>query len=308
MTRVVLYGVGTEGIAQHHQRDMYLPALRALGAEVTGLVGTQSPRAVEIRAAEGLAELDVSGISTETDLVIACPDLHRIPDLRVLLQRCAEVGVPVLLDKPTLLDTPTLAILAVEFPQVVSAHHVRFHPGFAAVAARISAGDLGLLHAVHGELLVSNEDGPHPRGEIRNLAAYCLDVVHSLIGELHGSGTAFIEPPADDAGESVTIALRCNPDVVVTLLVGRSAYSGSPTSVHRYRILGTHGQALVDLDGPSLALVGGPPVPFGPTSVERMITAVLAGGRRPDLGVAAQLAGVLDALTTAAADVCTTQF
>jgi predicted dehydrogenase len=305
--RAVLFGVGSEQGRQHHQRDMYLPALRDLDTEVVGLIAT-GERADRFRSDEGLPAVDLDTVTGDVDVVVACPDPERVADLDLLLRHCAQVEVPVLLDKPTLLPTATLREWAARYRGVIAAHHCRFHGAMAAVGGRVRAGDLGLLHAVHGELLVANGDGAHPSGELRNLAVHGLDVVQSMIGDLHGRGATMVEPPVGSSGESITIAVRCRPDVVVTLLVGRCADEAVPGVVHRYRILGSHGQALVDLAGPSLELPGGARIPFGPSSVARMITAVLAGARAPGLDVAAGLAEVIDAMSAPGADLRSVDF
>jgi predicted dehydrogenase len=192
---------------------------------------------------------------------------------------------------------------------VLAAHHPRFHPAVATATGRVRSGALGLVHAVHGELLVGPGDGPHPLGELRNLAVYALDVVQSLAGgpgPLRGTAHAVSSPAGSDhAGEAHTIALRLEPDVAVTLLVGRGGPSdrvpeGAPTW-HRYRVLGSHGQLLVDLDSPALELVGGPRLPFGPGSVERLLEAALAGTTTPGLGHARDLSHLIDALVASAA-------
>jgi len=224
-----------------------------------------------------------------------------------LLRLCADRDVRVLVDKPTLFPAALLDDLAQRFPGVVAAHHPRFHGAVSTARGRVAGGGLGLLHAIHGELLVGAGD-PHPQGELRNLAVYALDVVQSLIGDLHGTAHAVIAPPGPDGcGEALTLSLRCRPDVAVTLLVGRSgdgrrSGNGSTETVHRYRILGSHGQLLVDLDSPAIDLVGANSgrLPFGPNSVQSLLESVLAGGAQPGLGVAAQLAAVMDAVDTSA--------
>lgn len=285
-TAVYFAGTGTPGHVQDHQRDMYRPA-------VDGLEGFTEATAL-----------------TDAQLVISCPNVEAPQELEHLLQQCAELTVPVLIDKPTLLPTGTLRALAQKFPTAVAAHHPRFHPALTTTRGRIVGGGLGLLHAVHGELLVGPSDGPHPLGELRNLAVYALDVVQSLIGDLHGRAHAVIAPPGPDgSGEAITLSLRCAPDVAVSLLVGRSggqagSGKGAANSVHRYRILGSHGQLLVDLDSPAFDLYGTTRsrLPFGPTSVQAMISSVAAGLTQPGLPVAAALAGVIDALSTSATE------
>ncbi|MBE7162800.1 MAG: hypothetical protein INR72_16290 [Williamsia herbipolensis] len=302
--RVVLAGTGTPGVRQHHQRDMYLPAVRAMDAvEVVGvLAGGDADRSAELADLAGVPVLDPAGGPAEADLVILCPDVGRPEQLADLLSRCTDAAVPVLMDKPTLLDDTTLAELAAWFPTVVPAFHPRFHPALTSARARVATGGLGLLHAVHGELLVGSTDGPHPRGELRNLAVYALDVVAALLGELRGRAHAVIAPPGPDScGESLTLSLRCEPDVVVTLLVGRAGEGTGASMLHRYRVLGSHGQLLVDLDSPAVELVGSVDrIPFGPSAIEQMIAATLAGATRTGLTGALALARVIAALEQSA--------
>lgn len=307
--RVLLAGTGTVGQVQHHQRDMYLPAVTAMdGVAVSGVLpGADRDRAGQLAVQAGVPLLDATdatGAVGAVDLVIACPDLSRPAELVALLEQCAAAGTPVLLDKPTLLDAETLQDLAARFPSVVPAFHPRFHPAVTTARNRVATGGLGLLHAVHGELLVGTADGPHPRGELRNLAVYALDVAASLIGELHGTAHAVISPAGPDgAGESITLSLRCRPDVAVTLLVGRAGEGSGAGMLHRYRILGSHGQLLVDLDSPAVEVIGGAAgrLPFGPGAVEQLIAATLAGSTRTGLAGAAALTRVIAALEESAA-------
>ncbi len=332
--KVLLAGTGTTANKQHHQAAMYLPAVQSLdGFEIAGLWAPDRPedntagsRAAELaRGADIALFSDLSAaVAGGISLIIACPDPARPPELATLLERAAGAQIPVLIDKPTLLGTADLIDLAQRFPGAIAAHHPRFHPALTATRGRVAGGGLGLLHAIHGELLVGPSDGPHPAGELRNLAVYALDVVQSLIGDLHGKAHAVIAPPGPDGcGESITLSLRCE-QVVVSLLVGRSGGStpaprtdatplpanDADYTLHRYRILGSHGQLLVDLDSPAFDLYGAGHrrLPFGPSSVQAMIQSVAAGGRVPNLAVAAGLAAIIDVLTEAAAHHRVTQF
>jgi predicted dehydrogenase len=279
MSGVLLAGGGTPGSGQDHHGDMYRPAVDALGLAVVDRL-------------------------EDADLVVVCPDVTAPEALADLLARAAEARTPVVVDKPTLFGTDVLDDLARQFPGVLASHHPRFHPAITTASGRVRSGALGLLHAVHGELLVAGGDQPHVRGELRNLAVYCLDVVQSLVGELRGRAHVIAAPSGPDgAGEAYTISLRLEPDVAVTLMVGRAGRSAMATdraTLHRYRILGSHGQLLVDLDSPAFDVVGGGRIPFGPDSVTCMLQAALAGTTAPDLGHAAALAHVLDALAAAA--------
>ncbi|WP_029138694.1 Gfo/Idh/MocA family oxidoreductase [Nakamurella lactea] len=286
-TRVLLAGAGTPGHRQDHHRDMYGPA-------VQGLEGFEQAETLD-----------------DADLVIICADVNKPDELADLLQRSADAGKPAVVDKPTLLPTAVLADLAARFPNAVAAHHPRFHPAMTTARGRAVSGGLGLLHAVHGELLVGPGDGPHPLGELRNLAVYALDVVQSLIGDLHGRAHAVIaQAGPDGSGEAITLSLRCRPDVAVSLLIGRAGPGAGEANavpdnsiLHRYRILGSHGQLLVDLDSPAFDVIGTHRgrLPFGPSSVDSLIRSVADGGTRPGLGIAADLAAVIDALNTSAA-------
>lgn len=316
--RVLLAGTGTATHTQHHQASMYLPVVRALeGFEVAGVLAPDTAdgsRAADLAAAASaplftdLKQALAGGPVGAVSMVIACPDTDRTDDLAGLLRRCADSSIPVLVDKPTLLPTALLDDLAARFPGAVAGHWWRFHPALSSARGRVATGDLGLLHAVHGELLIGPSDGPHPLGELRNLAVHALDVAQSLIGDLHGRAYAVIAPPgADGSGEAITVSLRCEPDVAVSLLIGRSGGQLSdptapPELVHRYRILGSHGQLLVDLDSPAFDVIGDHRgrLPFGPSSLAALIHAVATGGRQPALAVAAGLAAVIDALHVSA--------
>lgn len=313
--RVLLVGTGTPAHRQHHQRDMYLPAIRSIpGWQVAGIWAADAEQG---RAAELAADADAplfteqaAALAAEPHLAIVCADTDRPDDLAAVLESLTAAGIPTFLDKPTLLPTPTLADLADRFPGVAAGHIWRSHPAMVGARTRVTTGGLGLLHAVHGELLVGPTDGPHPQGELRNLAVHALDVVQSLIGDLHGRAHASIAPAGPDGtGEAITLSLRCEPDVAVTLLIGRTGAAGAvpaagPTAglVHRYRLLGSHGQLLVDLNSPVLDIVGAvaSQVPFGPSAVAAHLQSVAGGNTQPDLSVAAGLAGVLDALAAGA--------
>ncbi|MFX4270902.1 Gfo/Idh/MocA family protein [Propionibacteriaceae bacterium Y1685] len=315
-TRVLLAGTGSPEHRQHHQRTMYLPAIRQLAdqgftvAGVWDLAGPgNGPRAADLAAETGaplVTDVD-SALATGPDLAVVCADPAVPQTLVDTLQSLDDAGVATLMDKPTLLDTTTLTAVAERFPAVVAGHPWRFHPALAGARPRVESGGIGRVRAVHGELLVGPTDGPHPLGELRNLGVHALDVVQSLIGDLRGRASAVVSPAGPDgAGEAITVSLRCEPDLAVTLLIGRAGggtgTTARPGMVHRYRILGSHGQLLLDLDSPGMDVIGGtsPRVMFGPSAVAAQVAAVAAGDGQPGLAVAAALGGVLDALAESA--------
>ncbi|MGH3384513.1 MAG: Gfo/Idh/MocA family protein [Nocardioidaceae bacterium] len=300
------WGAGT----QHHQRDMYLPALtRSPDVEVVGVwddgqqSGSQVGRAKALGRDFGVPVVDdLSEALDSCRAVVGCP----APDVvSTLLASAAERDLPVLLDKPTLFGTKALGALVRDLPAatVVAGHHWRFHGAVASARLAVRSGQLGLLHAVHAELIVGGPDGANPLGELRNLCIHPLDVVESLLGPLHGRTHAVHAAPSDGAGESWTISMHLEPDVVVSALVGRVRPDVS-SAVHRYRLLGSHGQLLLDLAGPAMSVVGRQvdDLPFGPSSVDAMVAQFLAASGRlePTLSTAAGLSQVVDAVETAA--------
>jgi hypothetical protein len=163
-----------------------------------------------------------------------CPDPTHPEMLDHLLTRCHDETTPVLLDKPTLLPSTVLDDLAARFPHTIVGHHPRLHPAVQAARSRVTSGELGLVHAIHGELLSGPADGDHPSGELRNLAVYALDVVQSMFGgPMRGTGHITSLPATQDCGEAHTVALRLHPDVVVTLLVGRAGPPPPTSASHR---------------------------------------------------------------------------
>lgn len=309
-TRVLLAGTGTRDHRQFHQRDMYLPAIQAAGYELAGVVGgnrTQAAELVHDSQAPIYPAADLDRALEKVDLIVACWDVHDVDGLRTLLAAARERSIPIALDKPTLWDSATLAALAEEFPQgVTAAHPWRFHPAVGTARGRMITGGVGLVHAVHGELLVNSTDGPHPLGELRNLAVHCLDVIRSWFNfPLRGTAFAVRTPPGGDgSGEALTLNLRLWPDIAVSLIVGRGGGGVTTRSMllHRYRVLSSQGQLLVDLDSPSVQVLGArtESTHFGPSPTQTLLETVAAGGAGPTLATAVELSAALDALETSA--------
>lgn len=128
----------------------------------------------------------------------------------------------------------------------------RFRGPAIGLASAARMGQFGLPHAMHGELVDA--------GSADQLAARAVDVVTAVLGPCQGDVVA----AGSDAAWTLTI--RWRRGVVVTLLVGRG-----DGVVHRYRVLGSNGQAYADLTGPAFELVGttSTRVGFGPTPEDR---------------------------------------
>ncbi len=308
-TRVLLAGTAGESAGRHHQRDMFAPAIGASDVlDVVGVwpgpVGTDGyGRAGELAGSRGVPVVaDVREALAGADAVVACLD----PDaLEVLLDSVLDTNpsAPVLLDKAALLGTERLAALGQD-PRAVrllAAYHSRFHPGVVSLAAIVRSGELGLPHALHGELLVPFGDGPTPEGDLRHVGVLALDAVAAVLGPPSGDVHAVRTATGEPATEAWTLTVRWHPGVVVTLLVSRGQ-PGVGGMLHRYRLLGSEGQVLVDLASPALTLVGeGTPVGYGPGPVQLELETLARGGGGTTMADLASVGRLIDAAERSAA-------
>ena len=292
--RVLLVGSGSG--AQDRLRETYLPALLGRSDTAVSIWDDGDGPAARSAGAEGLGlEPDLADAVARHTAVIASAG----PETLAQLARAGrETSVPVMVDRPTTLGTKRLEELARDSDgRLRAAHHSRFHPAVAAVRGAVQSGRLGLVHAIHGELLVGGTETAPPGGELRSLVADAVDVVTSVLGPLSGTGYAVSATEQDGAGEVWTVSLQLDPGIVVTLLVGRSSAQVTD-SVHRYRVLGSHGQLLADLAGPEVQVLAGVRrrVSFGPRPLDLLLDAFLTGGSPPDLASALATSRVLDTL------------
>ena len=301
-TRVLLAGTAGESAGRHHQRDMFAPAIAA--SEVLDVVGVwPGPveadgygRAGDLAASLGVAVVaDVREALAGADAVVACLD----PDsLEVLLDSLLDgPGVAVLLDKAALLGTERLAALGQDprAARLLAAYHSRFHPGVVSLAAMVRSGELGLPHALHGELLVPFGDGPTAEGDLRHVGVLALDAVAAVLGPPSGDVHAVRTATGDPRTESWTLTVRWHPGVVVTLLVSRGQ-PGVGGMLYRYRLMGSEGQVLVDLASPALTLVGeGTPVGYGPGPVQLELETLTRGGGGTTMADLASVSRLIDA-------------
>ena len=298
-TRVLLAGAGGEAAGRHHQRDMFAPAIAAselldVAGVWPGPVGADGyGRAGELAASLAVPVVaDLVGALVRADAVVACLDPNA---LDVLLDAHPTV--------PALLGTERLAALA-EDPRanrLVAAYHSRFHPGMVALAAIVRTGELGLPHALHGELLVPFGDGPTAEGDLRHVGVLALDAVAAVLGPPSGDVHAVRTATGDPETETWTLAVRWHPGVVVTLLVSRGQ-PGVGGMLHRYRLMGSEGQVLVDLAAPALALVGeGTPVGYGPSPVQLELETLARGLGGTTMADLAAVSRLIDAAERSAA-------
>jgi predicted dehydrogenase len=306
MTRVLLAGTAGSAAGRHHQRDMFAPAIAASEVlEVSGVwpgpAGSDGyARAAELAATLGVPlQHDVGEALAGADAVVACVDGD---GLEALL--AAGPSGPVALDKALLLGVDRLTALAVDprASRLVGAYHSRFHPSVTAVAAAVRSGELGLPHALHGELLVPFGDGPTTEGDLWHVGVLALDAVTAVLGPPAGAVHAARTASGDPATEAWTLTLRWHPGVVVTLVVSRSQPDVAGM-LHRYRVLGSEGQLLADLVAPALSLVGdGASLPYGPGPVQLELELVSRGGAGATMAELAAIARLVEAAERSAAD------
>ncbi len=134
--RATVVGMGQAGLR-------HALALRDLGVSVTGpLSGTAI-------AADPAA---LSDPSIDVVHVCAANDLH-VP----LVSAALNAGKHVVCEKPLALDAAQAEILATLARRsgrlAVLCHNYRFHPLVVELAARVAAGELGMVHAVRGSYL-----------------------------------------------------------------------------------------------------------------------------------------------------------
>jgi predicted dehydrogenase len=149
--RVGVVGTGFIG-------PVHVEALRRLGIEVTGLVGSTPERATPKAAALGIPKVYDSFEALATDptidvVHITSPNHLHYPQAKFALQ----AGKHVVCEKPLAMDTTEsaeLVALANDSGRVAAVNfNVRFYPLAHEAKARVQRGEIGDVYAVHGSYL-----------------------------------------------------------------------------------------------------------------------------------------------------------
>lgn len=282
MTSILL--AGAAGLPnQDHQRDMWVPAAQRAGLRIAAFWVHPDADDQEVRRATDVAEehgielrRDPVPPTIGVDAIICCQRGTR----RTLVLRAAhEAGIPVLLDKPTLDSTTALAALAAELPDgtVAPGHHFAAHPSVTRLVRAVHSGEIGLLRAVHTELVVTRGDGPAPEGELRNLLVYLADLARRVTGAGSLRVSADRVDAADRGTESWTVLAQTDREVVVGIHVTRTTVGEPEILTARVRVNGSHGSAIVDLTSPAVEVQHAGArrrVPLGPDSVTMLVAAL----------------------------------
>jgi predicted dehydrogenase len=194
-------GVGFIGVA-------HIEALRRLGVDVVGVVGSSPDRAGEKAESLGLGRVyeDVEAMAAdpEIDVVhVASPNYAHAEQVRVLL----SAGKHVICEKPLALDAADTADLVARADQagVVNAvcFNIRFYPANHQAMAMVAAGEIGeprfITGSYHQDWLLRDTDWnwrlqPEEAGRLRAVAdigSHWLDLTRFV------SGRRIVEVMAD---------------------------------------------------------------------------------------------------------------
>jgi predicted dehydrogenase len=236
-----------------------------------------------------------------------------------------RAGRDVLADKPLALtadEVRQLCVVRKETDRVlVVAHHQRFQPMLLAAASALAAGRVGLPWNVQADFLVAG-GRPCPDGELVNFGLYPVDVLQALTGLPVRRVYALAHPAAGPrcdgdlrrngssgttAHDLVMLSLDHDSGLTSTVVVGRTGtqvgVAPGQLAVHRYRVSGSHGTALIDATTPAVTVRTATTAAWfsvDPGTVRRLLdnwrTTILEGGQSAvSVAQALAVAEVLDA-------------
>lgn len=273
MSAVPVLLAGTVGMGgQNHQADMWAPNLARAGLAPEAVwtpptVGEDAlQRAAELAAASGV-ELQISEApTTSAAAAIVC---LRGAERAVFAAFAAARRLPILLDKPTLDTTAQLEDfeVAVGAAPVIPGHHFVSHPGFARVLKAVRDAEIGLLRAVHTDLVSAGGEASDV-GELRNLGVHLLELMRLVTGP----ATVTLQAHAAADGSAWSFLGKTDLAVVVSHHVSRASAGAAGVRNLRanMRVIGTHGFLTLDLTKPTLAvhtIRGTAPRPYSENSV-----------------------------------------
>ena len=179
------------------------------GAHLAALSDADADRAARVATETGAARRHADGMALIADpsvdaVLIASPDATHAG----FVLACLKAGKPVLCEKP-------LAATLAEAEEIIAAETAlgrrlvqvgfmrRFDPAYAAMKARLDAGEIGaavMLHCVH-----RNASAPSwfdAEMVITNAAVHEIDIARFLLGQEIAAATVFAPPASGAAGGS----------------------------------------------------------------------------------------------------------
>lgn len=295
---------------QEHQRAMYVPTLKdhpslSLVAVADEAGAPAEQHALNRREAEALGlpyipDLDAALADPRVDVVsVCCPFEQRVEVIR----RVAAAGRAMLVDKPLALSLAECDAIEEATRQAgvvcMPAFHFRFHPAVRSAQAAVAGGSIGLPWGVQGDFIIAGGRAAWPLGELANFGLYPVDAIRAILGVEVTSvyatrGSFFYEGGGEDADDLSVLALTLEHGVLATISVGRAPTRGHPNGYggdRRLRVMGSHGQVMVDAAKPWVAVYGGKDGPaqryYGAESLRALVDHLVAcvrGGQRPEVG------------------------
>jgi myo-inositol 2-dehydrogenase/D-chiro-inositol 1-dehydrogenase len=243
MLRMAILGCGR--IGQVHARS-----IGALGGAQLVAVADAIPEAAEALAAStGARVSDVDAILAASDVdavIIGTPTDSHFDQI----MGAAKAGKAIFCEKPVDMSVANIrkcmqAVQAADLP-FMTGFNRRFDPNFAALRARLRAGDIGAVELVS---ITSRDPSPPPvsyiarsGGLFRDMMIHDFDMARFLMGEefirLHAMGSALVDPDIGAAGDVDTAA------VILTTASGRICQiSNSRRAAYGYdQRIEVHGQ------------------------------------------------------------------
>lgn len=259
-TRVRVLAAGFCGLGdeQDHQSSMYLPALAEhAGFDVVAVVPLDgAAEAVRAKAAGAAYDVPVLASLAEglerADVDAVCVSA-RGDSREAVLTEVMRAGKHVLADKPlalTAAEVGRLREVRDETGRVLAvAHHQRFQPMLLSAASAVAAGRVGLPWNIQADFLVAG-GRPVPGGELLNFGLYPVDVLFALTG----LPVRRVYAQAHEGGDLIALSLDHDRGLTSTVVVGRTGPRAGmrpgQLAVHRYRVSGSHGTAVVDATRP----------------------------------------------------------
>jgi myo-inositol 2-dehydrogenase/D-chiro-inositol 1-dehydrogenase len=235
--------LGCGRIGRMHARNLASHPRAELVCVYDIAAGAAADTAAELGArAAGSVEAVLADPAVEAVLIATSTDTH-VP----LITAAAKAGKAVLCEKPIDLDLARARACWAEIapldPVVMIGFNRRFDPSFAAVHARIKAGEIGTLEQV---IITSRDPGPPPIGYVRSsgglfrdMTIHDFDMARFLAGdivEVQAFGANLIDPAIREAGDfdAAMFLLRAASGALVHINNSRRASYGYDQRVEAF--------------------------------------------------------------------------
>lgn len=204
--RFAVLGVGR--IGSIHARNVR----ECAGAALAAVSDVNAPAAEAIAAELGAKALSVDEAiaASDIDAVVICTPTDTHADL---IDRASVAGKAIFCEKPIDLSAEriqlSLAGVAERGTPLMIGFNRRFDPSFAALQARLAAGEIGDVELV---TILSRDPGPPPLdyiarsgGLFRDMMIHDLDMARFLLGEepvsVYATASALVDPAIGAAGD-----------------------------------------------------------------------------------------------------------